>query len=395
MSAASVTSAGGASPGRTKSSAITMPGTALRPPNAKGDYCAPPRRRHASAQTARRIPASRSGTRAEGAVAPQRSSQTWSSRRKASGASMATHPSSPATSCGRWLARSRTAPDSPRSIPIPRHRLTGHERRPHRRPTEKQLRTVSAWGPIAQQQLARLRIGVVGAGSVGALVAEALARTGMTELVLIDFGSVELHNLDRLLDAAPTDVRLDGSKVEALARGLRRSATAARGKDRDARAQRRRGRGMARCARRRRHLLLRRSTLAEPRSTSPPSLTSSPWSTEASPSTSHTGAFVARTGRRASRRHRGAASSAPASTTRGLFRQSARVIFEDPAYIRGLPSDHPLRRNEDVFALSAAVASLEVLQFLSMVLAPNDIADVGAHNQHFVTGRLDGDQRSC
>lgn len=30
-----------------------------------------------------------------------------------------------------------------------------------------------------------------------------------------------------------------------------------------------------------------------------------------------------------------------------------------------------------------------------MALALNGIADVGAHNQHFVTGRLDVDQRSC
>jgi len=69
--------------------------------------------------------------------------------------------------------------------------------------------------------------------------------------------------------------------------------------------------------------------------------------------------------------------------------------FEDPTYIRGLPTDHPLRRNENVFAFSAATASLEVLQFLSMTLAPNGIADTGAQNQHFTTGRLDIDQRSC
>jgi hypothetical protein len=69
--------------------------------------------------------------------------------------------------------------------------------------------------------------------------------------------------------------------------------------------------------------------------------------------------------------------------------------FEDPAYIRGLPRDHPMRRNENVFAFSAAAASLEVLQFLSMALAPNGVADVGAHNQHFVTGRLDVDAGAC
>lgn len=89
-----------------------------------------------------------------------------------------------------------------------------------------QRRTISAWGVDAQAALARLRIGIIGAGSVGALVAEALARTGIRQLVLIDFDSIKTHNLDRLLHAAAGDVRLARSKVETLQRALRRSATA-------------------------------------------------------------------------------------------------------------------------------------------------------------------------
>jgi len=35
------------------------------------------------------------------------------------------------------------------------------------------------------------------------------------------------------------------------------------------------------------------------------------------------------------------------------------------------------------------VASLEGLQLLSMVIAPNGLADTGTQNYHFVTGNLD------
>lgn len=101
-----------------------------------------------------------------------------------------------------------------------------HQRpRPAFRP--ELTRTLSAWGDEAQAHLARLRIGVVGAGSVGALVAEALARTGVARIRLIDFDTVEAVNLDRLLHTTMRDVFLARSKVEALSRGgLHRGATA-------------------------------------------------------------------------------------------------------------------------------------------------------------------------
>src|SRR5262245_10873593 len=85
-------------------------------------------------------------------------------------------------------------------------------------------RTVSAWGEATQADLARLRIGIVGAGSVGFLVAEALARMGFSSLVLIDFDAVEVVNLDRLLFASRRDI--GWAKVRVLADWLRTSATA-------------------------------------------------------------------------------------------------------------------------------------------------------------------------
>lgn len=63
---------------------------------------------------------------------------------------------------------------------------------------EELTRTISAWGSNKQNELARLRIGVVGLGSVGASIAEALRRTGIHDIRLIDFDLVERKNLDRL-----------------------------------------------------------------------------------------------------------------------------------------------------------------------------------------------------
>ena len=94
---------------------------------------------------------------------------------------------------------------------------------PERRPILQ--RTIDTWGARAQQDLGRLRVGIVGLGSVGCIVAEALARIGVSRMVLIDADQVEEHNLDRLLYAGVDDV--GAHKVPLVARHLKRSATAA------------------------------------------------------------------------------------------------------------------------------------------------------------------------
>jgi hypothetical protein len=91
---------------------------------------------------------------------------------------------------------------------------------------EEWNRTVSAWGETVQADLARRHVGIVGAGSVGAIVAEALARTGVGRITLIDFDTIERVNLDRLLHATRLDALLHRSKVACLGRALRQSATA-------------------------------------------------------------------------------------------------------------------------------------------------------------------------
>lgn len=67
-------------------------------------------------------------------------------------------------------------------------------------------RTVSVWGEQNHEKLARLRIGVVGLGSVGSFIAETLARSGFENIVLIDFDEVQEHNLDRLVIGTRDDI---------------------------------------------------------------------------------------------------------------------------------------------------------------------------------------------
>lgn len=93
---------------------------------------------------------------------------------------------------------------------------------PRRRPMLR--RTIDTWGEACQNDLARLRVGIVGLGSVGCMVAEALARIGVEKLVLIDPDKVKEHNLDRLLYAGKQDV--GQHKVELALRHLKNSATA-------------------------------------------------------------------------------------------------------------------------------------------------------------------------
>ena len=70
-------------------------------------------------------------------------------------------------------------------------------------------------------------------------------------------------------------------------------------------------------------------------------------------------------------------------------------LLDDPSYIAGLPSHHPLRRNENIFAFSLATAGAEVLELLRAVVAPSGVADIGAQTFHFTTGTIDRRTAGC
>lgn len=85
-------------------------------------------------------------------------------------------------------------------------------------------RTIDTWGLDHQTTIANLRIGIVGVGSVGTVVAETLARVGVTSILLIDADRVKEHNLDRMFYATSEDI--GRFKVDLVAQHLRKSATA-------------------------------------------------------------------------------------------------------------------------------------------------------------------------
>lgn len=94
------------------------------------------------------------------------------------------------------------------------------------RTTAKQMRTVSAWGADTQANISRLKILVVGAGSVGMDVALRFARAGFADISVMDHDIVKEHNLDRLAGATMRDVGLKRSKAYVAERELKAAATA-------------------------------------------------------------------------------------------------------------------------------------------------------------------------
>lgn len=94
------------------------------------------------------------------------------------------------------------------------------------RPTRSQRRTVAAWGDQAQASIARLRVLVVGVGSVGLDVAQRLAATGLLDVGVMDFDAVEPINLDRMIGATRLDAATGRAKVAVAARLMASASTA-------------------------------------------------------------------------------------------------------------------------------------------------------------------------
>lgn len=271
---------------------------------------------------------------------------------------------------------------------------------PHLRPappaTEAQMRTVSAWGDTVQSDLARLKVGVVGAGSVGAMVAEALARSGVERILLLDFDTVEVRNLDRLIHATKLDALLYRAKVRTVANALELSASAAEPQIE----------------------ALELSVVEESGFRAALdcdvifSCVDRPWPRAALNyiALAHlipvvdAGIHIKRRSdgalRLASWRAHVAAPGRRCLECLGQFNSGYVPVekdgsLDDPSYIAAFPTDHPLAARQNVFAFSQAAAAQAMEQFLRMVVAPGGLADAGAQQHQFKLGTTDIDGRGC
>lgn len=259
---------------------------------------------------------------------------------------------------------------------------------------EKQVRTISAWGEACQADLTRLRAGVIGTGSTGGFVGESLCRTGLIDVTLMDFDAVKLHNLDRLVYATADDV--GQPKAEVLAARMRAGATST-GFDARVIAAAVYDESGYRDA-------LDCDVLF--------SCVDRPWGRHVLNHIAYAhlipvvdGGILVCT----NRSKRLAAADWTAQTVApgrpclqclgqydaGMVQLERAGMLDDPMYIAGLKDDHPLKARQNVFAFSMACASLQVLQFLNMVIAPLGIAYSGAQRYHFVDAKMEPNSRKA
>jgi len=260
---------------------------------------------------------------------------------------------------------------------------------------EEQVRTVSAWGEQSQADLVRLRVAVVGAGSVGGMIAEALARTGFEDITLIDFDYVERHNLDRLVYATRKDIGRLKVTVEAEHLSARATAEPFRVHPISAAVYEEEGLRAAldcdvifSCVDRPwgryvlnliayAHLIPVIDGGIGVRTNRFGKLVAADWR-----------AHTATIGRRCLQCHK--------QYDPGLVQAEREGFLDDPTYIEGLQKGHPLKARENVFGFSMSCASMQMLQMLALTIAPLSLSNPGAQLYHFVGGHMETPQfESC
>lgn len=254
--------------------------------------------------------------------------------------------------------------------------------------SEMLRRTVAAWGERAHADLSRMRVGIIGNGSVGGMVGEAAARTGIEHVTLIDFDKIETHNLDRLVYATRGDV--GGYKSAVLAERLRDVTTSTNFRVHDLSVPVYREDGFRAaldcdvlfcCVDRPRarfilnliaftHLIPVVDGGIAVRSNRHSEITAADWK-----------ALTAMPGNQCLRCAR--------QYDPGAVQLEIDGTLDDLRYIENLRRDHPLRMSENVFGFTMGCATLQFLQFLTMVLRPLGLGTTDTQIYHFIGGYME------
>lgn len=261
---------------------------------------------------------------------------------------------------------------------------------------EEFKRTQTVWGPSGHRQLARLRVGIVGLGSVGMGVAECLARSGVERFSLIDFDEIQTHNADRLQG---TDNRFDVGrlKIGPAQELIERAATAAAVdvrvfphsvvEDEGYRAALDCDVLFSCVDRPRARQILNHIAYAHlvpvidggiaVRFREDARFKGAEWQVQvASPGLPCLECLETFTGSDADTERAGK--------------------LDDPSYMSSLPSDHRLKRNENVAPFAMNLASLEVMKFIGLAAGLPAVDASGIQRFYFVAGLLETDpSRAC
>lgn len=252
---------------------------------------------------------------------------------------------------------------------------------------EEFKRTLNVWGEKNHNQLARLRFGIVGLGSVGSNVAHMLARMGIQNFVLIDFDEVQRHNLDRLQGATVFDI--GQLKIDIAHREIRRSGTAAKLDIRCIPYSIAEQEGYSACL----DCDVIFSCVDRPR---PRSVLNHIAYNHLIPVIDggirvrfENSIFEGVDWQLQTVGYGKACLKCLETYSGSEVQLEIEGKLDDPTYIDQLPDDHQLKRNENIFPFSANLASLEIFQAIALITGIGEVSDFGVqrfrYNQGFIS----------